>query len=1511
MRAGEACPDDAIAIIGAACRFPGADSPEALWQIVRDGRDAITRFTDEQLAAAGVDAATLADPAYVRAKGMVAEADGFDAALFGLSPFEAALMDPQQRLFVECAWMALEDAAVDPARFDGAVGMFAGSILSTYLLRNLWPNRALAQQAGSFQLAVGNDPTFLATRTSYLLGLTGPSTSVGTACSTGLTAVHLACQSLLAHECDLALAGAASVHLPLVAGYRFEPGSILSPDGHCRPFDAEAQGTVSSDGAGAVALRRLADAVADGDPIQAVILGSAINNDGHDKVGFTAPSVAPQARVIAEALTVAGVAPESIALIEAHAAGTALGDPIEVAALAEVFAHAPRKTPCAIGSIKSNIGHVDAAAGIAGLIKAVLALRHRTLPPTAHYCAPSPRLALGSSFEVLGEARAFDAEAPMRAGVSAFGIGGTNVHIVLEEYVPNPPKPAAQGPELLLLSARSPGALEATAQRLANHLQAHPELSLGDVAHTLRSGRRPLPYRSFVVARDCGDAIAQLRRLEPGEMPTVGSVAFLFPGLGDHYPAMGWELYCTQPLFRREVDRCAALLLPELGGDIRDHLFARHDWRHPELAPTSDAPALDLRAMLGRTTREESSLDGPRWGQPAIFVVEYALAQLLVDWGAVPTTMAGYSIGEFVAATLAGVFALPDALALVAARAQLIDERVERGAMLAVSIGEAALGALLPREVSIAAVNGPSLTIAAGPVDAIAALERRLIAEEVACQHLPATHAYHSAMMAPIVVALANRVAAAEPQPPRTPWVSCLTGDWIRAEEAIDPHYWAQHLCRTVRFHQALEPLLADPARILIELGPGQSLTSHALAVRTRLGRANPVIPAMRWSYGGDGEAATLQRAVGQLWAAGATLDFGRAFARADTRRIALPTYAFQRVRHWIDPPAADDPVETGRRAVEDWFSLPCWKPAPLTQEGKMPSGDWLIFADAHGIGAELAERLRPRGGRTILVRPGLAFAATADGFTVAPGDAADYGALVASLSQAGDVPPNIAHCWALDAHRDFADTQAHGIESVVALLAALWRDDPGRSLRVEVLASGVADFGETVPEKATLLGPVLVAPQERPGTRCRCIDLDPASGDAVDAVVAELAVEPTAPLVTYRGKARWLRGYEPVRLGPVADGLSPLRDRGVYLITGGLGGVGLVLARHLAERCAARLVLVGRTSLGEGPARRIAAVQALEEAGAEVLTLSADVADRAAMAKVFAAAEARFGAVQGVFHCAGSIGADTFCEMARMTSADIDAQLHAKARGAIVLDQVIAGRALDFCVLMSSLSAVLGGLGFAAYAAANCFLDAFAQDRSRVRRTRWLSIDWDSWRLGETRAAVAGLGGTVADYFMQGGEAADACERILAVAGVPNVVVSSGDLRQRLRQWVEHWAETPSATLHARPAMRSRHVAPRDPVEHELAQIWQSLFLIEGIGVDDNFFELGGNSLLATQLNARIARTLGVELSLAGILRAPTIAALAEAVRAAASAPDAEDLLARLDDAEIERLLAVEDGNG
>ncbi|WP_437283008.1 beta-ketoacyl synthase N-terminal-like domain-containing protein [Sorangium sp. So ce375] len=1518
-------PDSAIAIVGMACRFPGADSPEQFWRNLCAGVESIRFFTDEELLAAGVARDKLGQPGFVAAKAVLDGADRFDAGFFGFSPRDAALMDPQQRVFLECAWAALEHAGYTPDTAE-RVGVFAGSILSMYLLMNLWPNQTLIAGAGNIQTGIGNDPTFLATSTSYRLNLRGPSISIGTACSTSLVAVQVACQSLLALECDMALAGGVSVHLPLISGYRFEEGGIFSPDGHCRPFDAAAAGTVSGDGAGVVVLKRIKDALADRDFIHAIIRGSAINNDGSVKVGYTAPSVAGQAMVIAEAVSMAEVDAASIDLVEAHGAGTPLGDPIEVAALIEAFGNETRGR-CALGSVKSNVGHLDAAAGIAGLIKAAMAVRHRAIPPTLHFRSPNPKLGLERSpFYVNTQLEPCRRSGAMRAGVSSFGIGGTNVHIVLEEPPPVVREPSERPFDLLMLSARTPAALDQATERLADFLADADRADLPDIAATLRRGRRVFECRRVALCRRDGDAAAVLRDpsswMDASSRPERPSVAFMFPGLGEHYAGMGWELYCTEPGFRASVDACAELLKGRIDIDLRDALYPGRDWRKPalgEVAMPSSAGKLDLKAIMARARGQtQASVDDlPLVAQPAIFVIEVALARLLESWGIRPGVMVGYSIGEFAAAHLAGVLSLADAVELVAARARLIQTEVPTGAMLAVPMAESELSPLLTEGLSLAAVNGDALCVVSGPEGLVTDLRARLNAAQVSTQPLRSTHAYHSTMMEAISEPLRAVLRQVTLRPPEIPYISCLTGAPITGDEATDPDYWARHLCRTVRLQAALDRLLEDGDRVLIEVGPGQSLSAHAIRQRAARSRDNRVVPTMRRAFDGQPELSALLRGIGELWLSGVEVDPTRFLAREGERRVPLPTYPFERERHWYDPPdAAALARVTGRRPdVADWFYLPAWKPSARPRRLGC-SGSWLVLAEPSELVERLVAGLR-RGGASVTL-----------------------GSLEDELRGLvrGASPQCVVHLGLCtgpmpgepSAER-FERLQERGYFGLVRLLQAITAEGLALPERVFVVADHLFEVDgqdELVPEKATIRGPALVAPQEYPGLVCRVLDPG-ADDDAARAawLLDELASEARDAAVAFRRGRRWVEAYEPVRL----DASEPLRERGVYLITGGLGGVGLVLAKRLARQVQARLALLGRRSLpareewaswlagrGEHDAtsRRIRAVLELEALGAEVLVLEADVSDPRAMDGALRAVDARFGRLHGVFHCAGDVGAEAFREIAQADAAQAQAQFKSKVHGLLVLDRILAGRDLDFCNLVSSLSAVLGGLGFAAYAAANLFMNAYAARKRRASEVPWTSIDWDSWRLDDVRPVIHGLGASVNQFEMSPAEGAEACMRVLAQRDLARVVVSSGDLHERLRQWVGKAPEAPrtSTQLHARPDIGTPLVAPCGPLERELTEIWQELFGIAEVGVHDDFFALGGHSLLATQLNARLYARLHVEMSLSELLQAPTIAELARMIahrRTEKAEPKLlEALLAEVEGLspdEVERLLAQE----
>ncbi|HKS99529.1 MAG TPA: beta-ketoacyl synthase N-terminal-like domain-containing protein [Rugosimonospora sp.] len=866
-----------IAIVGLSGRFPGAGNVEEFWDNLRGGVESIRFFADAELLAAGVDPELLRDPHYVKAAPVLAGVDRFDARLFGYAPREASLLDPQHRVFLECAREALEDAGYDPAKFAGRIGVYAGGSISTYLLfGGLLPEL----YRDYLPTVLANDKDFLPTRVSYKLDLTGPSVAVQTACSTALVAVHLAGQGLLAGECDLALAGGVSVRVPQVAGYRYQEGGVLSPDGHCRAFDAGARGTVFGSGAGIVVLKRLVDARADGDRVLAVVKGSAVNNDGATKADFAAPSVTGQSRAIAEALSRAGTDAASLSYVEAHGTGTALGDPIEVAALTAAFRAFTRgRGFCAIGSVKTNIGHTDAAAGAVSLIKTVLALRHRLLPPTLHYRSPNPALDLDRSpFHVTSELTGWSgAGGPRRAGVNCLGMGGTNAFLVLEEA----PAPAASGPappyQLIQLSARTPTALETATARLAAHLARHPGTDLADVAYTLRVGRADLAQRRVAVCRDTADAVRLLRR-PPDPAGAAGpfrDAVFLFPGQGSQYPGMGDGLYRTEPVFREHLDRCRDLL-----------------------------PSVDLREIV----RDGGRLDRTEYTQPALFAVEYALAQLWISWGVLPVAAIGHSLGEYVAACLSGVFSLEDALDLVALRGRLMQE-LPPGAMLAVPLSEEAVRHHLGPDLSLAAVNGPADVVVAGTPAAVRACADRLAGAGVRTHLLRVTRAFHSAAVEPAAACLARRVRELPSAAPRIPFISNVTGDWI-GDAAPDPGYWARQMRQPVRFAAGIGRLLADTGGVLLEVGPGRTLSTLARRYTRR-----PALACLPDGREPGDERAFLLRTVGRLWLAGIAVDAGALHAGQRRHRIALPTYPFERERYWVDRAG---PVETpGEPVIE------------------------------------------------------------------------------------------------------------------------------------------------------------------------------------------------------------------------------------------------------------------------------------------------------------------------------------------------------------------------------------------------------------------------------------------------------------------------------------------------------------------------------------------------------------------------------------------------------------------
>jgi len=1341
-----------VAVIGMACRFPGAENIDEFWINLQEGVESISFFHDLELKSSGIDPALFNDPNYVRAGGILKDIEWFDASFFGYNPKEAELMDPQQRLFLECAWEALENAGYDSETYDGLIGVYAGSTLNNYLL-NLTGGRDVTGSITGFQVMMGNDKGHLCTRVSYKLNLQGPSVTVQTACSTSLVAVHLAFQGLLSGECDMTLAGGISINIPQKAGHLSQEGWIITLDGHCRAFDARAQGTVQGSGVGIVVLKRLTDAIADGDCIHAVIKGSAVNNDGSAKVGYTAPRIESQAKVIRAAQIMAEIEADTIGYLETHGTGTELGDPIEITALTQVFnANTGKRGFCALGSVKTNIGHLDACAGAAGLIKTILSLKHKTLPPSLHFETPNSRIDFRDSpFFVNNKLLKWKAgKTPRRAGVSSFGIGGTNAHVVLEE-APRVENSGRSRPwKLLTLSAKTSPALEIATDNLVKHLKQHPDINLADVAYTLHVGRRAFSHRRVLVCQDIDDTVSALETRNPKRVLTGVQeyndrpVVFMFPGQGAQYVNMGLELYKVEPTFHEHVEQCAEILKSHLGIDLRDLMYPGKE----------------------QTKELSQQLDQTMNTQPSLFVMEYALARQLMSWGIQPQAMIGHSVGEYVAACLAGVFSLEDALVLVTIRGQLMQSQ-PGGAMFTVSLPEEEIQPKLGTELSLAAVNGTSLCVVSGPLDAVEVLQQQLTQQGLDCRRLHTSHAFHSVMMEPVMTSFIGHLKRVNLQAPRIPYLSNLTGTWITAAEATDANYWTKHLRQTVRFADGARKLLENPEWVLLEVGPGHTL-STLVRQHPQKKAAQVILSTVRHPKESQSDEEFLFNSLGRLWLAGVKVDWHGVYTRERRHRLPLPAYPFERQRYWVEhkKPALDvssSQAPAGKKpGITDWFYKPVWEPAelpPLAGAQKEPAYQfWVVFVDDCGLGEEMVKRLEQEGTEVISIRIGEEFRNVSDNvYTINPRSCENYDTLLNELRPRIKTTWTIAHLWGVTSkdsrqrgRESFETSQYSGFYSLLFLAQAIGKQDISYPLHIGIITNNmqkVADETILYPEKSTVLGPCKVIPREYTRITCRSIDIImtdaqiPGKNQLVDDLITELLTSSPDSIIAYRDGQRLIQTFKPTHLGGATEGRTRLREGGTYLISGGLGGMGLTFSEYLARAVKAKLILVDRLTLPvrdqweqwlathssmDNVSRKIRAVQALEELGAEVMVASPDAADEDRMREVITAALDRFGEIHGVIHTAGIAGGG----MIRLkTEAVVEEVFTPKVKGLYVLESILKDAKLDFVVLCSSLTSVLGEFGQVDYCAANIFLDAFALHHASPGYPFTVSINWDTWQ--------------------------------------------------------------------------------------------------------------------------------------------------------------------------------------
>jgi acyl transferase domain-containing protein/acyl carrier protein len=1525
-----------IAVIGMAGKFPGARNINELWENLKNGVESISFFTDEELKAAGVSQDVYSNPNYVRARGIIDGRDVFDHNFFDYIPSEARAMDPQMRLFHECTWDAMENAGYHPDNYEGLIGVYAGAS------HNIdWEARTMlskeGQAMGEYELSQLSNKDYLATRVSYKLNLKGPSVVVQTACSTSLVAVHMACRALITGECDMAVAGGITLYTAGKFGYLHQEGMILSPDGHCRAFDARARGTVGGEGIGIVILKRLKDAETDGDTVLAVVKGTAINNDGIDKVGYTAPSVEGQYGVIKKAHRLARFESESITYVETHGTGTVLGDPIEIKALKLAF-DTDKKNYCALGSVKTNVGHLDSAAGVIGFIKVVLCLQYKTIPPSLHYESNNPSIDFENSpFYVNRQLKEWkNDEYPLRAGISSFGIGGTNSHAVLEEAMEGKEqRTVVRQCQLIPLSAKTSAALEKIIRNLDDYLDenhSNSEFNFIDAVYTLQVGRKAFKHRAVLTASTVREAVDRLQSpdgerlqfhvLREGKY----NIIFMFPGQGSQYVEMAGGLYRTEPVFRQEMDRCLTLLKSHIDYDLKGILYSGGN--SPD---TSDSDQINRTEIT----------------QPVIFSVEYALAKLLMSWGISPRAMIGHSIGEYTAACLSGVFSLDDALKIVAARGRSM-QGMPGGAMLSVPISEEELIPLLKEnhDISLAAVNCSALCVLSGPFEAVEEIEMKLEHLGYRTRRLHTSHAFHSRMMDPIINPFIKEVDSVTRSKPIIPFVSNVTGNWITTADAVDPQYWGRQIRQTVRFVDGITLLMNDSSApsIFIEIGPGKALSTFVRQHTLGKKREHRVVNLLRHPQEDIPDIEYLMSRIGQLWLYGIIPDW-KAFHSDEKRyRIPLPTYPFQGRELKLEGNLMEMAAGLlkkrfllGKKTdIADWFYVPLWEQSPFNAPAVVPGSPcgshysrWIIFEDTVGLGAKIRARLEQKGAQVISVKAGDYFGKEGKGeFVLNPQEENHYQRLFDELSELKESSFKILHLWSVNRENNLTIGEIDrylyaGFYSLLFIVRAMGEVGISSDIDIEIISNHlhrITGEEELCPVKAAILGAVRTIPLEYQNLRCRSIDVTlPQPGSPNELLLLNRLMEQLDTIfpgkdtvLAIRGDFRWIQTVKPFQLETTGNSYSPLlKEKGVYLIIGGTGGIGLTIAEALARDFSARLILTGRSVF---PPRekwekwlkehdetdkigcKIRKVMTLEQLGAEILIISADTADEEQVEALIREAEKKFGLLNGVFHAAGLADyAGIIQKRSIETTGDI---LAPKIKGTLVLEKIFKDRPLDFFVLFSSTASLLPTFGQVAYTAANRFLDNYAQFTQSLRSgqqgkgRRTVSINWDAWQEAGMAVDAAKHSGNISEEVLKYGitpkEGVEALYRILTHS-LPQVVVSPVDFETVLKnaENPENENENSNGTSEPaslqRPELNTPYISPRSEVEKVLSRIWARFFGLQLVGCNDDFSELGGDSLKAMTLITWIQKEMNVRVPLPEFFRNASIKGVASYIEKAA----------------------------
>lgn len=1318
-------------------RVSGATSLGEFWSNILHGRDCLTRSDKGAQERAGILARKINDPSHVAAKPLLDDFKSFDAKFFGISDIQAKLMDPTHRVFLECAWEAMEQSGVVPGDANGTTGVFA-SVESHYFTNNL-RSEGPEDPATRVPKRLGTLIDYFALRVSHALNLKGPSVTAVATCASSLMAVHLAAQSLRQGKCTTAVAGGARVELPSSPAYSNGVDGMISAEGVIRPFDAAADGTIFGDGAGAVVLKLLDDAIRDGNPIHGIIRGSGFCNDGdpEDKLSFIAPTPSGQTRAIREALDESGIEPSTIGFVECHGTGTLLGDPVEIRSLQEVYSEftQPTKQSCAIGSVKGNIGHLGPAAGVVGMIKACLALTRDVIPPMANFTAPNPEIDWGNTpFYV--PTRAMDWKrngCPKRAAVSAFGFGGSNAHVVLEEYVTTPKESAVvSGQELMVVSAKTEAALTRRLEDLAAFCETHPETSVSDLAYTLQVGRQAMPIRTHWVM-DSGTVqqrADEIRRQKPtGTHVTSGRpVVFMFPGQGSQAVGMGQGLYENEKVYREVFDYCSDVLVKELGIDLRNCVYRRDGSTHEEA---------------------EAQLTQTAVSQPALFVVEYALAKQFESWGLKPSAMLGHSLGELVAACLGGIYSLDEGLRLVAIRSRLM-QMCEPGSMLAVSMPLEDLKAILPDELDLAAVNSNKRNVVAGPSDEIEKFAVLLKSKKVSSQKLATSHAFHSRMLDPTVDEFRRQLKGFQCSPPNQLVISGVTGKPFTDEQATNPEYWIEQRRQPVFFCDALSLFLTDENPIFLEVGPGRALGGFVNQNDSSRDSFASLYRAKQ-DMAANAHLNALET-LGDVWAAGGDVDWPDRNSGRAGHLLDMPTYPFQQVHHWHDE---NKPEDASQHAYPlslyeaGWAENPC-----EDEEAPATSRQWLIFADDQGFSDEMVQRIRDAQQNVTVLRAGDTYRELGpDEYEIAPLATDQLTSILSRLRLEGsDERLRVLHFWNVKGEsRPTAEMQAYqqsrdqGFHSLIGLIQAARECHLIDRLDVQVYADGLSQVDEDgdalYPEQGLLLGPIRVSTQEVSGLSMRCIDVPgtaykTGAETSFDQIWREAQIDSEDAITALRKEGRFTEHL--FELPEIPRSRSRLRYGGTVLITGGVGGLGLKVAENLYRSLNARLILTSRwqappreewgqhleddSKLG----RAMRVLHPLVEAGADIEIIQADASSLDDMSRLIAEGEGALGPIHGVVHTAGILDDGPSLQK---TYESAESVFLAKVESAYVLETLFADRALDIFVHFSSQAALRPSMGQVDYSSANAVLDRLAIRRGQLQPGLSCAMGWGAWR--------------------------------------------------------------------------------------------------------------------------------------------------------------------------------------